>query len=120
MGSGVRDMTVTGSGDSGDQGASSDSDAHKDSEASELETGDIGPLTTEVNFGSFFNTISSALLLKEPSLAQKHNLSRKWSAANSSRPVRGEEIARKPDLTLLDDLEARWDTIKAVCELTAS
>jgi hypothetical protein len=113
-------LTVTGSGDSGDQGTSSDSDAHKDSEASELETGEIGPLTTEVNFGSFFNTISSALLLKEPSLAQKHNLSRKWSAANSSRPVRGEEIARKPDLTLLDDLEARWDTIKAVCELTAS
>lgn len=123
-GSALRDdpsmmLTVTGSGDSGDQGTSSDSDAHV--EASELETGEMaGPLTTEVNFGSFFNTISSALLLKDPNLAHKHNLTRKWSAANSTRPVRGEEIARKPDLTLLDDLEARWDTIKAVCELTAS
>ncbi|KAG1765881.1 hypothetical protein EV702DRAFT_1204407 [Suillus placidus] len=111
-------LTVTGSGDSGDWGTSSDSDAHE--EASESETGEIGPLTTKVNFGSFFNTISSALLLKEPNLAHKHNLSHKWSAANSSHPVHGEEIVQKTNLTLLDDLEARWDTIKVVCELTAS
>ncbi|KAG1841110.1 hypothetical protein DFJ58DRAFT_845101 [Suillus subalutaceus] len=55
-----------------------------------------------------------------PDLAHTRNLSRTWSAANSSRPVPGEEIPRKPDLTLLDDVEARWDTIKAVCELTSS
>ncbi|KAG1881762.1 hypothetical protein C8R48DRAFT_14614 [Suillus tomentosus] len=128
----VRDdpmLSVTDvSGDSGDSGDSWETspDGYEEalaSASSDSETSrEIEPQqsTTEAIFGSFFNTVTSALLLKEPSLAHKHNLSRKWSAANSSRPVCGEEIARKPDLTLLDDLEARWDTIKAVCELTAS
>ncbi|KAG1893323.1 uncharacterized protein F5891DRAFT_1196554 [Suillus fuscotomentosus] len=94
------------SGDSGDSGDpwETSPDGYKEalaSASSDSETSrEIEPQqsTTEAIFGSFFNT----------------------SAANSSRPVRGEEIARKPDLTLLDNLEARWDTIKAVCELTAS
>ncbi|KAG2153068.1 uncharacterized protein EDB93DRAFT_1102815 [Suillus bovinus] len=79
-----------------------------------------GPLTTEHIFSSFFNVVTTALLALQPDLALTHNLSRTWSAANSSRPVPGEEIPCKPDLTLLDDVEARWDTIKVVCELTSS
>ncbi|KAG1756962.1 hypothetical protein EDB19DRAFT_1900512 [Suillus lakei] len=34
-------------------------------------------------------------------------------------PVKDKEVLRKPDLALLDDVEAWWDTIKAVCELTS-
>ncbi|KIK31625.1 hypothetical protein CY34DRAFT_103026, partial [Suillus luteus UH-Slu-Lm8-n1] len=41
------------------------------------------------------------------------------SGANSTHPVKDDEIKRKPDLALLDDVEARWDTIKVVCELTS-
>ncbi|KAG1843582.1 hypothetical protein DFJ58DRAFT_731528 [Suillus subalutaceus] len=70
------------------------------------------PWTTEQIFVSFYNILAFALL-QQPALAQRHNLSRVWSASNSSRPIHGNEIARKPDLTLLDDIEARWDTIKA-------
>ncbi|KAG2107315.1 hypothetical protein DEU56DRAFT_920580 [Suillus clintonianus] len=72
---------------------------------------------TEYIFGSFFNVVSACATHKKHGL-RKTQLSRKWSAANSSRPVPGDAIKRKPDLALLDDLEARWDTIKAVCELT--
>ncbi|KAG2130741.1 hypothetical protein DEU56DRAFT_954656 [Suillus clintonianus] len=64
------------------------------------------PSTTEQIFSSFFNIISVALIASQPKLARAHDLSRTWSAANSSRPVPGEEIPRKPDLTLLDDVEA--------------
>ncbi|KAG2133726.1 hypothetical protein DEU56DRAFT_913842 [Suillus clintonianus] len=80
----------------------------------------LQPWTTEQIFASFYNVLSIALLLRRPELAQKRILSRVWSASNSSRPVPGDAMARKPDLTLLDDIEARWDTIKAVCELTSS
>ncbi|KAG1859221.1 hypothetical protein F4604DRAFT_1930759 [Suillus subluteus] len=44
---------------------------------------------------------------------------RTWSACNSMHPMKDEEVSRKPDLALLDDMEAQWDTIKAVCELTS-
>ncbi|KAG2126070.1 hypothetical protein DEU56DRAFT_916219 [Suillus clintonianus] len=80
----------------------------------------LQPWTTEQIFASFYNVLSIALLLRRPELAQKRILSRVWSASNSSRPVPGDAMARKPDLTLLDDIEARWDTIKAVCKLTSS
>ncbi|KAG1767509.1 hypothetical protein EDD22DRAFT_949965 [Suillus occidentalis] len=79
----------------------SKSDDREDSDLDCLSSSAValeGPLMTECIFSSFFNV----------------------SAANSSRPVPGEEIPRKPDLTLLDNVEARWDTIKAVCELTSS
>ncbi|KAG1905173.1 uncharacterized protein F5891DRAFT_1183111 [Suillus fuscotomentosus] len=78
------------------------------------------PWMTEQVFASFNNLLTFALLLQKPALAQKHNLSHIWSASNSLSIICGDEIARKPDLTLLDDIEARWDTIKAICELTSS
>ncbi|KAG1846444.1 hypothetical protein F4604DRAFT_1936431 [Suillus subluteus] len=84
--------------------ASSDSETSREKEPN--------PSITKAIFRSFFNTVTSALLLEEPNLTHKHNLLHKWSAADSSCPVH--------DLTLLDDLEARWDTIKAVCKLTVS
>ncbi|KAG2109554.1 uncharacterized protein F5147DRAFT_772862 [Suillus discolor] len=79
-----------------------------------------GSPMTEHIFTSFFNIVAIALLALKPDLAHPHNLSYTWSAANSSRPVPGDEVPCKPDLILLDDVEARWDTIKAVCELTCS
>ncbi|KAG0692724.1 hypothetical protein DFH29DRAFT_1008204 [Suillus ampliporus] len=67
------------------------------------------PWTTEQIFASFYNVLAIALLLRRPELAQKRNLSCVWSASNSSRPVPGDAIAHKPDLTLLNDIEARWE-----------
>lgn len=104
-----------------DEGSKSDDGEDRDLDClSSSAVASEGPLTTERIFSSFFNVVSTALLALQPDLAHTRNLSRTWSAANSSRPVPGEEIPRKPDLTLLDDVEARWDTIKAVCELTSS
>ncbi|KAG1890464.1 uncharacterized protein F5891DRAFT_1198158 [Suillus fuscotomentosus] len=57
---------------------------------------------------------------KVPRIVQETNpVPRLWSAGNSTRPVKDEEVSQKPDLALLDDVKARWDTIKAVCELTS-
>ncbi|KAG1896848.1 uncharacterized protein F5891DRAFT_983078 [Suillus fuscotomentosus] len=78
------------------------------------------PWMTKQVFASFNNLLTFALLLQKPALTQKHNLSHIWSALNSLSIICGDEITRKPDLTLLDDIEARWDTIKAICELTSS
>ncbi|KAG1895577.1 uncharacterized protein F5891DRAFT_1194099 [Suillus fuscotomentosus] len=86
----------------------------------EIDRDSTKPWMTEQVFASFNNLLTFALLLQKPALAQKRNLSRIWSASNSSSAIHGDEIAHKPDLTLLDDIEARWDTIKAVCELTSS
>ncbi|KAG1763356.1 hypothetical protein EV702DRAFT_1205671 [Suillus placidus] len=66
------------------------------------------PLSTndldEMNFAGFFNTVAVALLA---------------SGANSMHSVKDKEMKRKPDLALLDDMEARWDITKVVCELTS-
>ncbi|KAG1855877.1 hypothetical protein C8R48DRAFT_776245 [Suillus tomentosus] len=86
----------------------------------EIDRNSTKPWTTEQVFVSFNNLLTFALLLQKPALAQKRNLSCIWSTLNSSSTICGDEIAHKPDLTLLDDIEARWDTIKAVCELTSS
>ncbi|KAG2118666.1 uncharacterized protein F5147DRAFT_767429 [Suillus discolor] len=72
------------------------------------------PWTTEQVFASFNNLLAFALLLQQPTLTQKRTLSRIWSASNSSSTICGNEIMCKPDLILLDDIEARWDTIKAM------
>ncbi|KAG1906631.1 uncharacterized protein F5891DRAFT_975395 [Suillus fuscotomentosus] len=86
----------------------------------EIDRDSTKPWTTEQVFASFNNLLTFALLLQKPALAQKHNLSRIWNTSNSSSAIHGDEIVHKPDLTLLDDIEARWDTIKAICELTSS
>ncbi|KAG2089230.1 uncharacterized protein F5147DRAFT_780694 [Suillus discolor] len=61
--------------------------------------------TLEDIFSSFFNATCGAVVRE--------------NSQNSTRPVKDDEMSRKPDLALLDDVEARWDTIKAVCELTS-
>ncbi|KAG2047668.1 hypothetical protein BDR06DRAFT_1013678 [Suillus hirtellus] len=78
------------------------------------------PWMTKQVFASFNNLLTFALLPQKPALAQKHNLSHIWSTLNSSSTIHGNEITRKPDLTLLNDIKARWDTIKVICELTSS
>ncbi|KAG2745567.1 hypothetical protein P692DRAFT_20645801, partial [Suillus brevipes Sb2] len=71
-------------------------------------------------FAMFFNVLRFALAQKVPRIVQETNpVPCLWSAGNSTCPVKDEEVSRKPDLALLDDVEARWDTIKAVCELTS-
>ncbi|KAG1732615.1 uncharacterized protein EDB91DRAFT_1251664 [Suillus paluster] len=84
--------------------------------------GPMPPSTNdETNFAGFFNTVAVALTAANDKLT-KFNPSGviwTWSGANSTRPVKDEEIKCKPDLALLDDMEARWDTIKAVCKLTS-
>ncbi|KAG1842842.1 hypothetical protein F4604DRAFT_1938561 [Suillus subluteus] len=71
-------------------------------------------------FASFFNTISGALSLQQPKVMEANQtVVRTWSSANATRPVKDEEIYCKPDLVLLDDMTARWDMIKVVCELTS-
>ncbi|KAG1792879.1 uncharacterized protein HD556DRAFT_1308923 [Suillus plorans] len=59
---------------------------------------------------------SSASSDKAPVLHEiDHDSTKPWTASNSSSAICGDEIMCKPDLTLLDDIKARWDTIKAVC-----
>ncbi|KAG2091185.1 uncharacterized protein F5147DRAFT_657969 [Suillus discolor] len=83
--------------------------------ASESQVESVGQPEDDV-FASFNNLLTFALLLQKPALAQKCNLSRIWSTSNSSSAIRGDEIACKPALTILDDIEVRWDTIKATAE----
>ncbi|KAG1722132.1 uncharacterized protein EDB91DRAFT_1256195 [Suillus paluster] len=45
------------------------------------------PWMTKQIFASFYNILSFTLLLQQPALAQKHNLSHVWSASNSSCPT---------------------------------
>ncbi|KAG2051372.1 hypothetical protein BDR06DRAFT_1010527 [Suillus hirtellus] len=99
-----------GEGSLDDQMPSSNSESSLDSsndgnEAMASEE-DFNQSLTEHIFGSFFNVISVALLGKQLELAQKNHLSCNWSTANSSRPVHGEDIKCKPDLALLDNVEA--------------
>ncbi|KAG0694252.1 hypothetical protein DFH29DRAFT_1006511 [Suillus ampliporus] len=71
-------------------------------------------------FASFFNTICGVLARKQPKIVTANStVVRTWSSANATHAVKDEEVHRKPDLALLDDVTARWDTIKAVCELTS-
>ncbi|KAG2146610.1 uncharacterized protein EDB93DRAFT_1250893 [Suillus bovinus] len=71
-------------------------------------------------FAMFFNVLCFALTQKVSKIVQETNpVPHLWSAGNSTCPVKDEEVSRKPDLALLDDVEAQWDTIKAVCELTS-
>ncbi|KAG2123539.1 hypothetical protein BD769DRAFT_1389163 [Suillus cothurnatus] len=58
----------------------------------EIDHDSTKPWTTEQVFASFNNLLTFALLLQKPALAQKY-------------------------LTLLDDIKARWDTIKATAEV---
>ncbi|KAG2119809.1 uncharacterized protein F5147DRAFT_767279 [Suillus discolor] len=58
-------------------------------------------------FMMFFNVIRFALAQKVPKIIQETNpVPRLWSAGNATRPVKDEEVAQKPDLVLLDDVEA--------------
>ena len=75
--------------------------------------------TNEAIVASFFNTITHALIETNKKITMHSGVRRHWSAANSTRPVDDEEISRKPDIALLDDVVVRWDSIKTVCELTS-
>ncbi|KAG2092810.1 uncharacterized protein F5147DRAFT_779553 [Suillus discolor] len=80
------------------------------------------PQTLEDIFSSFFNATCGAVAQKKRAQIMAANsgaVIRTWSSRNSTRPVKDDEVSRKPDLALLDDVEARWDTIKAACELTS-
>ncbi|KAG2343828.1 hypothetical protein BDR05DRAFT_999734 [Suillus weaverae] len=80
------------------------------------------PHTLEDIFSSFFNTTCGAVAQEKPNevmVANSGAVVCTWSAHNSTCPVKDQEVSRKPDLVLLDDVEARWDTIKAVCKLTS-
>ncbi|KAG1801324.1 uncharacterized protein HD556DRAFT_1438365 [Suillus plorans] len=82
-----------------------DSGANKESENTTSSDTSQKPQTLEDIFSSFFNAMCGAV-------AQKNS-------RNSTCPVKDDKVLRKPDLALLDDVEACWDTIKAVCELTS-
>ncbi|KAG1834365.1 hypothetical protein DFJ58DRAFT_847612 [Suillus subalutaceus] len=70
-----------------DEGSKSDDGEDRDLDClSSSAVASEGPLTTERIFSSFFNVVSTALLALQPDLAHTRNLSRTWSAANSSRP----------------------------------
>jgi hypothetical protein len=75
--------------------------------------------TDEMIVASFLNTVAHTLIEANQEITMHSGVRRYWSAANSTRPVQDEEISRKPDITLLDDVVVRWDTIKTVCELTS-
>ncbi|KAG1844885.1 hypothetical protein C8R48DRAFT_780103 [Suillus tomentosus] len=63
--------------------------------------------------------VTGALSCAQPKVIEANQtVVRTWSSANATRPVKDKEIHHKPDLALLDDVAARCDTIKAVCELT--
>jgi hypothetical protein len=78
-----------------------------------------GASTNEAIVASFLNTVAHALIESNKEITMHLGVRRHWSAANSTRPVQDEEILRKPDIALLDDVVVRWDTIKTVCELTS-
>ncbi|KAG0695457.1 hypothetical protein DFH29DRAFT_1005434 [Suillus ampliporus] len=76
--------------------------------------------TLEDIFSSFFNATCGAVAWRkwnEIMAANSATVVCTWSACNSTCPIKDQEVSRKPDLALLDDVEAQWDTIKAVCEL---
>ncbi|KAG2139640.1 uncharacterized protein EDB93DRAFT_1253056 [Suillus bovinus] len=58
-------------------------------------------------FVMFFNVLRFVLARKVPKIVQETNpVPRLWSAGNSTCPVKDEEVSQKPDLALLDDVEA--------------
>lgn len=77
--------------------------------------------TTEHIFAAFLNALTAAL-------SRTHNLERSnqleanpiWSDANSTIPVKGEVISRKPDIIMSNEPHPRWANIKVVVELTSS
>ncbi|KAG2096726.1 uncharacterized protein F5147DRAFT_778235 [Suillus discolor] len=80
------------------------------------------PQMLEDIFSLFFNAMCGAVAQKKRAQIMAANsgaVIRTWSSRNSMRPVKDDEVSQKPDLALLDDVEARWDTIKAICELTS-
>ncbi|KAG1789202.1 uncharacterized protein HD556DRAFT_1447262 [Suillus plorans] len=65
-------------------------------------------------FASFFNIMSGAVAHEQPMVMKANNaVICTWSSANATCPVKDEEIQRKPDLALLNDVTAQWDMIKA-------
>ncbi|KAG0699465.1 hypothetical protein DFH29DRAFT_877289 [Suillus ampliporus] len=69
-------------------------------------------------FTSFFNTVCGVLAQPQPKIMTANSMVvHTWSLANATHAVKDEEVQQKPDLALLDDVTARWDTIKAVCKL---
>ncbi|KAG2104747.1 uncharacterized protein F5147DRAFT_775567 [Suillus discolor] len=82
----------------------------------------LKPHTLEDIFSASFNITCAAVAQKkrtEVMAANSGAVVHIWSAHNSMCPMKDQEVSWKPDLALLDDVEARWDTIKAVCELTS-
>jgi serine/threonine protein kinase len=74
----------------------------------------------EKDTAEWFNKIGEALA--------KHTrcqLLRKWSSANSSKPLKGSSIKRKPDIALYDieerdaSWEASWKDVVSICEITS-
>ncbi|KAG2047869.1 hypothetical protein BDR06DRAFT_976394 [Suillus hirtellus] len=70
-----------------------------------------GSLMIEQIFTSFSNFVAITLLTLKPNLSHPHNLLHTWSAANLSHPVPGDKVLCKPDLTLLDNVEARYHNL---------
>jgi hypothetical protein len=106
------------------EGGSSASDSEESSGkdlSSQLEDTSSKPHTLEDIFSSFFNTTCgdvAKMRRKEIINENIRAVTCTWSSQNSMPPVKDKEVLQKPDLVLLDDMEARWDTIKAVCKLT--
>ncbi|KAG2149238.1 hypothetical protein DEU56DRAFT_908937 [Suillus clintonianus] len=112
--------TESGSGD--DDGPSLEEEPASGSQLADDDMPDTPPPPFEGVFVMFFNVICFAITQKVPKIVQATNVtpvSRMWSVGNATHPVKDEEVTRKPGLALLDDVEAQWDTIKVVCELTS-
>lgn len=112
--------------ESGSGGTQSAEDPSTQEHPSEVDTTNKDtsekPHMLEDIFASFFNATCGAVAKKKQNKVMAANsgaVVHTWSAHNSTCPVKDQEVSRKPDLALLDDMEARWDTIKAVCELTS-
>ncbi|KAG1720477.1 hypothetical protein EDB19DRAFT_1917944 [Suillus lakei] len=110
-------------GDQGGGSSASDSEESGGEDlSSQLEDTSSKPHMLEDIFSSFFNTTCGAVAKMRRKEIIKENIgavARTWSSQNSTCPVKDKEVLRKPDLVLLDDMEAQWDTIKAVCKLTS-
>ncbi|KAG2059356.1 hypothetical protein BDR06DRAFT_967894 [Suillus hirtellus] len=78
------------------------------------------PHMLEDIFLSFFNATCATVAKRKQNKVMAAN-SRAvvctWSAWNSTCPVEDQEVSQKPDLALLDNVQAWWDMIKAVCKL---
>jgi hypothetical protein len=79
-----------------------------------------GRMTTEEIFVAFFNVLTTALARHNELSSLRSSGNRIWSGAHSTVPIRGENIPRKPDIIMSDDLNPGWAEIKVVAELTSS